>query len=300
MQRKIIYLINPISGTKGKETLLKMIEQKTQALHIPFQILSTSAEGNYAFLQDKINAEQITDIVICGGDGSVNQVASALLNTAVNVGIIPMGSGNGFAFAAKIPKNPAKALDIIFAAKASYIDSFFINGKFSCMLCGLGFDAQVAHDFAKQSKRGLATYMKQTYKNFIKAKPYTFEIINQGTTRFVTEAYFISVANGNQFGNNFIIAPKASMNDGLLDIVVVKKMSKIKMILTLLKHILVGEIDYYKNNNFHKKDILYFQTDQLTINNPSQAPLHIDGDPAITAEILSIEVIPNAFRLLQP
>jgi len=299
MQRKIIYLINPISGTKGKKALLKMIEQKTQAFNIPFQILSTNAEGNYAFLRDKINAEQITDIVICGGDGTVNQVAKALLNIAINVGIIPMGSGNGLAFAAKIPKDPKKALDIIFAARASYIDSFFINGKFSCMLCGLGFDAQVAHDFAKQSKRGLATYMKQTYKNFIKATPYTFEIINQGT-RFTTEAYFISIANGNQFGNNFKIAPKASMNDGLLDIVVVKKMSKIEMIVTLVKHILVGEIDYYKNNSFHKKDILYFQTDQLVINNPSQAPLHIDGDPATTAEILSIEIIPNAFRLLRP
>jgi diacylglycerol kinase (ATP) len=299
MQRKIIYLINPISGTKGKKVLLKMIEQKTQALHIPFQILSTNAEGDYSFLHEKINAEQITDIVICGGDGTVNQVAKALLNTAVNIGIVPMGSGNGLAFAAKIPKDPSKALDIIFAAKASYIDSFFINGKFSCMLCGLGFDAQVAHDFAKQSKRGLATYMKQSYKNFIKATPYTFEIINHGS-HFTTEAYFISIANGNQFGNNFTIAPKASMNDGLLDIVVVKKMSKIKMIVTLVKHILVGEIDYYKNNNFHKKDILYFQTDRLVINNPLQAPLHIDGDPAITAGILSIEVIPNAFRLLQP
>jgi diacylglycerol kinase (ATP) len=299
MQRKIIYLINPISGTKGKEALLKMIEQKTQAFNVPFQILPTNAQGDYSFLLDKISAEQITDIIICGGDGTVNQVAKALLNSAVNIGIIPMGSGNGLAFAAKIPKNPAKALDIIFAAKASYIDSFFINGKFSCMLCGLGFDAQVAHDFAKQPKRGLVTYMKQTYKNFIKATPYTFEIINQGT-RFTTEAYFISIANGNQFGNNFTIAPKASMNDGLLDIVVVKEMSKIKMIVTLVKHILVGEIDYYKNNNFHKKDILYFQTDRLTINNPLQAPLHIDGDPAITAGILSIEVIPNAFRLLRP
>lgn len=299
MQRKIIYLINPISGTKGKALLLKMIEEKTLAQNIPFQILPTNAAGNYSFLQEKIVSEQITDIVICGGDGTVNQVVNSLINIPVNIGIVPMGSGNGLAFAAKIPKSATRALDIIFAGKASFIDSFLLNDTFSCMLCGVGFDAQVAHDFAKQAKRGLLTYMQQSWKNFIKATPYTFEITNQDT-RFTVEAYFISIANGNQFGNNFTIAPKASLGDGLLDVVVVKKMSKLKMVSTLVKHVFAGEIDYFKSSNFHKKDILYFQTDRLTIHNPSKAPLHIDGDPAITAERLTITVIPNAFRLLQP
>jgi diacylglycerol kinase (ATP) len=299
MQRKIIYLINPISGTKGKEALLKMIGQKTQALAIPFQILPTNAAGDYSFLQEKINKEQITDIVICGGDGTVNQVTAALLNTDINIGIIPMGSGNGLAFAAKIFKDPTKALDIIFAGKASYVDSFYINGKFSCMLCGVGFDAQVAHDFAFQTKRGLVTYIKQAFKNFIKAAPYTFEISSHNN-RFTIEAYFISIANGNQFGNNFTIAPRASLSDGLLDIIVVKKANKIKMLFTLIKHIRRGKISHYKDNSFHKESILYFQTDQLTILNPSEAPLHIDGDPAATAKDFSIQIIPKAFRLLQP
>ncbi len=299
MQRKIIYLINPISGSKGKAFLLKMIEEKTRAANILFQILPTNIEANYDFLKEKINTEQITDIVICGGDGTVNQVVNALINTSVNIGIVPMGSGNGLAFAAKIPRGATKALDIIFAGKSAFIDSLLINGRFSCMLSGLGFDAQVAHDFAKQSKRGLLTYMQQSWKNFIKATPHHFEIATPDT-QFTVEAYFISIANGNQFGNNFTIAPKASLNDGLLDIVVVKKMSKLKMVSALIKHIFDGKIDYYKNNNFHKKDILYFQTDRLTIGNPSHAPLHIDGDPAVSSGLLTIEVVPNAFRLLQP
>jgi diacylglycerol kinase (ATP) len=220
MQRKIIYLINPISGTKGKGTLLEMIGQKTQALGIPFQIVPTNAAGDYNFLREKINEEQITDIVICGGDGTVNQVTAALIDTDINIGIVPMGSGNGLAFAAKIPKKTTKALDIIFAGKAAYVDSFYINGIFSCMLCGVGFDAQVAHDFAIQSKRGLMTYIQQAVKNLIKATPYTFEI-NNHDSHFAVDAYFISIANGNQFGNNFTIAPKARLSDGLLDIVVV-------------------------------------------------------------------------------
>jgi diacylglycerol kinase (ATP) len=299
MQRKIIYLINPISGTKGKAFLSQMISERTKAFNISFEILPTNIAGDYSFLKEKIGQDQVTDIVICGGDGTVNRVVNALVNVAVNIGIIPMGSGNGLAFSAKIPKSATKALDIIFTGKAVSIDAISINGTLSCMLCGVGFDAQVAHDFALQSKRGLITYMQQSWWNYIKANPYTFEISNQDT-RFTTEAYFISIANGNQFGNNFTIAPKASLTDGLLDIVVVKKMSKLKMIAALAKHMFAGQIDYYKNSNFHKKDILYFQTDSLTIRNSSKAPLHIDGEPTLTAELLTIRVVPNAFRLLQP
>lgn len=167
------------------------------------------------------------------------------------------------------------------------------------MLCGLGFDAQVAHDFAQQPKRGLATYVKQSVKNFIKAQPYQFDITHKGRT-FSTEAFFISVANSNQFGNNFTIAPKASLHDGLLDIIVVKKMSKARMIWAVLKQIRSGEVGAHEERNFHKKEVLYFQTDNLIIHNHQLAPLHIDGDPATTAKKFKIEILPNAFKLIMP
>lgn len=167
------------------------------------------------------------------------------------------------------------------------------------MLCGVGFDAQVAHDFAMQPNRGLRTYIKQTLKNFIKAEPYLFDITNAGIT-FSSEAYFISIANSNQFGNNFTIAPRASLQDGLLDIIVVKKMSKLKLVWTILKQIRLGEVGVQEDKNFHKKDILYFQTDKLIIHNHQLAPLHIDGDPAETSNKFEIEILPKAFRLIMP
>ncbi len=299
MQRKIIYFINPISGTKNKAAALSTIKKRTTQENIPFEILHTNAGGNYYFLKEKIDAEGITDIVICGGDGTVSQVAASLINEDINIGIIPMGSGNGLALAAKIPKDINKALDIIFTGKGRYIDSFFINETFSCMLCGLGFDAQVAQDFAKEPTRGLGTYIKKTLENFITAKPYTFEIINKGKS-FSTEAFFISIANSNQFGNQFTIAPQASLNDGLLDIVVVKKMSKLRMLLAVTKQVLAGKINEHNEKTFHKKDVLYFQTAQLIIHNLTPAPLHIDGDPANTAKKLIIKIIPDAFKLIQP
>jgi diacylglycerol kinase family enzyme len=189
-------------------------------------------------------------------------------------------------------------MEIIFKGKAEYIDAFYINKHFSCMLCGLGFDAQVAHDFAEQKTRGLSMYVKQTVKNFLSAIPYPF-IIKLNDLEIKTEAFFISIANSNQFGNHVTIAPKASLSDGFLDIVIVKKMSKIRMLYSLLMQIKLGQITNTEKK-YHQKDIFYFQTKQLLIENPKHAPLHIDGEPATTARHFEIKVVEKAFRLLQP
>jgi diacylglycerol kinase (ATP) len=299
MSRKIIYFVNPISGTRGKAALIKKIKEKTTFQNIAFEILPTNAEGNYFFLKEKIRKENITDIVICGGDGTVSQVAGTLVDEDISIGIIPMGSGNGLALTAKIPKHVDKALDIIFTGKAAYIDSFFINGIFSCMLCGLGFDAQVALDFSRQPRRGLATYIKQTLVNFINIRPWSFEIINKGKS-FTASAFFISIANSNQFGNQFTIAPQASLHDGLLDIVVVKKMSKPRFLWAVFQQVRNGKINEYDERTFDKINVLYFQTDKLIIHNLEAAPLHIDGDPTHTSKKFMIEIIPDAFKLIQP
>jgi len=299
MERKLIYLINPISGTKNKEGILDIIRERTEQYNITYEILPTNPAGDYIYLKDKIIAEDITDVIICGGDGTVNQVAQALLGVAVSIGIIPLGSGNGLAFTVKVPANINKALDIVLTGNASFIDAFLINGCFSCLLSGLGFDALVAHDFATEGKRGLATYIKKSFCHFFKVSPYRFEFINKGIA-FSTDAYFISIANGNQFGNHVTIAPKASLSDGLLDIVIVKKMNKIKLVLSALIQTFFGEVMEYEEKNFHSSDVFYFQTDQLVINNPSLAPLHIDGEPAQTSHKLEIEIIKHAFKLIHP
>ncbi|MES1159912.1 MAG: diacylglycerol kinase family protein, partial [Bacteroidota bacterium] len=242
MSRKIIYLINPISGTGGKSSLQELITRKTTAEKIDFSILPTDAQGRYDFLIPAIVKEQVTDIVICGGDGTVSAVAAALKGVPVRIGIIPMGSGNGLAFAAKIPKDPSAALDIIFAGKADYIDGFTINGQFSCMLCGIGFDAKVAHEFARQKRRGLKTYVRVSLANFFTSRPYPFRIRltlpEDKKVVLPVDAFFINIANGDQFGNNVTIAPRASLHDGLLDIVVVKKMWKLPMVFAVIRQVL--------------------------------------------------------------
>jgi len=297
--RKILFFINPISGTRKKLRLEKKIIKKCLEYNIGFELLSTAEDGNYSFLRERVMQDKITDVVICGGDGTLSPVISSLLDIKVNIGIIPTGSGNGLAFTAKIPRSLDKALEIIFKSRTSNVDAFLINGKLSCMLCGIGLDAKVAYDFSLQKKRGLSTYIKQTFKNFLSASPYHFEL-NIQNIKFKVDAFFICIANSNQFGNNFTIAPEASLNDGLLDIIVVKKMSKLRIIWSVFKQMKTGKIITFEEKNFHKKNILYFQSDSLEIINPEMAPLHIDGDHAPTDKKFVIEILPSAFNLIRP
>ncbi len=297
--RRILYLINPVSGTSKKDSVEQLIAQRTEQEKIAFEILHTNATGHYDYLKDKIRNEKVTDVVLVGGDGTVNAVVAALQGVKVNFGILPMGSGNGLAFCAGIPRQPARALDIIFKGSATYVDGFKINNEFSCMLSGLGFDAQVAHDFANTASRGLFTYTQQSLFNYFKAHPYQFEIIINSFS-FYTDAFLICIANSNQFGNNFTIAPKASLNDGLLDIVIVQKMNKARLPFAILKQIRGNNALQQLVEDITSKNILYFQTPNLTIRNLKHAPFHVDGEPRETTEEFNIEVIKDCFKLIQP
>jgi diacylglycerol kinase (ATP) len=299
MARKIIYLINPIAGAKEKLSLKEILVRKTREQNIDFDIVFSNPVGEYRFLVNKVKEEKFTDVVVCGGDGTVNAVVAALKEIKVNIGIIPMGSGNGLAFAAKIPKQIQKALAVIFKGKASFVDGFTINGQFSCMLCGIGFDALVAHKFAKQKKRGMQTYAKVSAINYFKAKPYLFEIEVNGRS-FSTEAFLICIANSNQFGNHVTIAPQASLQDGLLDIVIVNKMSKFTLPFSVIGQLTGMNAVTPFSELPNKKNIMYFQTDTLLIQNRGLAPMHIDGEPRETTEKFRIEIIKDCFLLLQP
>lgn len=297
MLRKIIYLVNPISGTKEKNSLARAITEKTNEQQIPFEILPTVASGDYTFLKNKITEEGITDIIICGGDGSVNQVVHSLASLELRFGIVPMGSGNGLAFAARIPKATLKALDVIFAGHSKRVDAFMVNKQFACMLCGLGLDAAVAHEFAVQPKRGLKTYASLTTRQFFSAKAYNFKFTANNMS-FQSDAYFISIANSNQFGNNFTIAPEAKLSDGLLDVVIVKKTLKPMLLWNVLQQVLTGKTK--KIENSLQAPVIYFQTDKLRIQNADAAPVHIDGEPRETIADLNIKVLPQYFNLIQP
>jgi diacylglycerol kinase (ATP) len=306
VQRKLLYIINPISGTinpisgtRNKVSLQEIIEKETRRAGFQYAIYPSVADGDYSFLYPVIKEEKFTDVIIAGGDGTINQAVNSLRKQEVQFGILPCGSGNGLAFSAGIPKDPVKALRIAFNGKSKLTDGFFINNQFACMLCGLGFDAQVAHDFANSPKRGLTTYVKKTIENFISAKAYPFVLTANGKELHI-EAFFISVANSNQFGNHFTIAPKASLNDGLLDVVIMTKQNKLGVVYQAFKQVFgfnkvqrIGVLD-------EQSSLLYFQTEKLKITNAGGAPLHIDGDPVETMEQMRFAIVKDCFLLIYP
>ncbi len=297
MSRKILFFINPVSGTKNKLVLEKKIIARCEERDIAFQILFTSKEGDYQFLRDKIKEEEITDIVICGGDGSIRPFIAAVLNVEVNLGILPLGSGNGLAMSARIPRSIDKALEVIFNGTSMMADAYTINGEICCHLSGLGFDAKVAHAFAQQRKRGLNTYIMEFVKAFMKVKSYEFEIFLDDQWQKV-KGFCICIANSNQFGNNFKIAPRASICDGLLDIIVAQKTSKVNALFQLLKHISSGKVINASADK--NKTILYYQAKNIKVKNVQHALLHVDGDPVATPEFVEAQILPSAFRLIVP
>ncbi len=295
MTEKVLFFINPISGTRKKNRLPVLIAQTAAHFGCEAELIHTRADGDYTYLAEKIHAEKISRIGICGGDGTVNMVVQSLRNLPVAFGIIPMGSGNGLALSAGIPRNTLKALRIFFEGSPRKVDAFTVNGGFACMLCGVGLDALVAHEFSRQRKRGLITYARLTTKAFFRYKAFPFRV-QANDFSFDTTAYFISVANSNQFGNNVRIAPQASLSDGLLDVVIVKKMARPRLILALINQVFGGKVQSIPNSL--DAPVIYFQAPALTILNPQEAPLHIDGEPRNAATTLDVQILPQAFTLI--
>lgn len=296
MKRSFVILYNPISGTKGKKMLLHWLAEQMKSSGYEFAIYQTDPDGQYDYLIKTIKEDRYTDVIIIGGDGTVNDVVGPLRGLDLRFGIIPMGSGNGLALCAGISKRKEQALDVILNGKAEWIDGFSINNKFACMLCGIGMDADIAHRFAKNKKRGLSTYVKESILQFFRAIPYRFTI-ESPEYGISLQAMFISVANSNQFGNHFTIAPQASLQDGKLDVVVIKKMSKLKLLWKVGQQVLFGKV---QNDISDKEKVLYFQTTQVTLHNPQNARIHIDGDVVPTVDHLVFEILPKAYRLMVP
>lgn len=299
LNRRILFIINPIAGTRSKRHLPVVIEQACRKVEIPFAIVDSPQSGDYSNIRTRIQQEGFTDVGIAGGDGTLSAAIGALRDLPVQFGIIPVGSGNGLARAARIPMNPTKAMSLIIIGRPAPTDGFLVNGRFACMLSGVGFDAAVAAGFAEMGQRGFLNYVRQVIRHFRSAPAYSFQL-EWRDHRLNSHAYFVSVANSNQFGNGFTIAPKASLSDGLLDVVIVKEQSKKRLIPRVIRQV-VGLNRLQEDLSLHKsKKILYLQTDQLIIHNHEQAPLHIDGDPAPTDALIKMEIIPKAFSLIRP
>lgn len=298
MKRRILFLINPISGTGKKRRLNLLIERKMLEARLEHEIRVTDPQGLYAGLRQELQNNEWTDVVVAGGDGSVQAVASLLFGTTVRLGIIPAGSGNGMAYGAGISSNWERALNKIVAGVAYATDGYSVNGVSGCMLMGLGYDARVAAAFVHQRKRGFWRYLQICWSLFFDDKKYRLHI-NLPEASLEGRFFFVSIANSNQFGNRVTIAPKADMQDGKLDLILVSSGSAIRKMFALLYQIIFGKPVDVQDARKQTATVRYVQATRIEIENLDAAPLHVDGEPKQTSERMRIEVLPGAFWLIR-
>ena len=305
MNRKLFYIINPIAGNGSRGSLRKQIEERTRKAGYDFECRDSAIDGNYDLIAHAIQSEGFTDIIIAGGDGTINQVVGALRYLELPFGIIPCGSGNGLARCAGLSTDPQEALDTIFSGSAMRTDGYTVNGNFACELTGLGFDGAVAHAYAQSATRGLNTYIRHAIKQFASAPSYRF-IVRLFGQALSLDAYMITVANANQFGNKVTIAPYASLSDGLLDVVIVKKQHKLPLLWRAYRQLsgqnqpLRGEdIITSLSDKRNQQDIHYWQVSAIEIENLDGAMIHVDGEATSRVEKAKIEIAPSVFQLIR-
>ena len=298
MNRQLLFLINPISGTGKKRRLFELIERTMKANGFEFVIRHTDPSGEYGELKQELVQGVWTDVVVAGGDGSVQAVADLLFGTSVRLGIIPAGSGNGMAYGAGISSNWNRALNQVVQGKAYRTDGYEVNGQRGCMLMGLGYDARVAKAFVHQRKRGFWRYIQICWSLFFKENRYRLRIhtsdgILEGTF------FFVSLANSNQFGNRVTIAPKADMHDGKLDLILVSSGSAVRKTFGLIHQILFGRPVSIAEARQQSSIVRYVQASIVEIENLDLAPLHVDGEPKPTAERMLVRVLPGVFWMVR-
>lgn len=216
---RIQVIINPIAGVKNKEGLADAIVERLSAHHVG--CVYTQGPRHATELAQDAVVDKVDVVAVVGGDGTINEVAQALVGTPVALALLPSGSGNGLARHLRIPLDPLGALAMIHRGRTCCIDTVQINKRTYLCAAGVGFDAEVAWSFSRQGFRGFLSYLYAAFKKYMVYEPQIYTLEIDGEERRV-EAFLIAFANASQFGNGVIIAPQARIDDGYLDAVILK------------------------------------------------------------------------------
>lgn len=287
--KRIAFIINPISGTKNKDRLPSQISRILDPTVWQVEVLFTEYAGHAHELAKQKAQEGYEAVVAVGGDGTVNEVASALRDTQTALGIIPIGSGNGFARHLHIPMRVTQALRLINEAETIACDYGMVDDRPFFCTCGTGFDAYIADRFAKAGKRGLVTYAKQTVQEAFHYQPEQYRLVGEGID-VQTPALLITFANANQWGNDAQIAPHASLQDGQMEIAI---MSRFPMIAAPDMAIRLFTRTMHKSHYVHM-----LHTDRIRLIREKEGPFHFDGDPHTLGCEINIRIVRAGLRVL--
>lgn len=288
--KKILFIVNTNSAKGRKERISRAIESGIDHNLYDVSISYTESADHVINLSKNAVADNTNIIVAVGGDGTVNEVASQMINTNYILGIVPLGSGNGLARHLGIPRNIEKAIDIISKQQTTIIDTGSINGRIFVSIAGIGFDALVAKRFAAGIRRGFLGYFQIIAKEFFKYKLQSYNLVFDNGMEINMKALFVSFANSNQFGYNTKIAPKAKLRDGLLDVCIVKK-PKIWQVPIIASLILLRRVDV-------SSSIKIVKSKNLKVVREQEGVVNIDGEAINFGKELKIKVNPLSLKII--
>lgn len=292
--KKITFIYNPVSGVMGKRMIMSQVEERIDRSQFEIEVVKTAWAG-HATLLARQAVEAGADIVCAvGGDGTMNEVARALIGTRVALAIIPCGSGNGLARHLHIPLDPIRAIELINTATIRQMDYGLINQHPFFCTCGVGFDAFISEKFAKAKLRGPLTYVENVLTNGLKYNPETYDIdiIGEHEEHSTQKAFLIACGNASQYGNNFYITPGASVRDGLLDVTIIKPFTVLDAPQVALQ--LVGGT--VESNHLFST----FRCRNITIHRQKSGVIHYDGDPIMSGPEVHISVVPHGINCVCP
>ena len=288
-KKNIHFIINPISGTGKQKNILHKIEQVIDTEIFDFKIHYTERKNHANQIAQELSKSGPNIIVAIGGDGTVNEVSKALANTDSVLGVIPTGSGNGLARHLNIPSDIEKALRLINTYKVRQIDTCTANGNFFINVSGVGFDGHIAHAFSKSIKRGIKTYIKLIASEWRTYAPKKFEIKINNEVVFRDKALLVSFANGSQYGNNAHISPSSTVDDGQLEICILKPFPTYE-IPSMLIALIRGRLHLHKN-------MINISCSKATIHHEG-AMAHLDGEPVELSELVELKVHPKNLHII--
>lgn len=288
-KKRIVFVVNPISGTQGKKAILKWIDERIDRALFDYSIVKTQYAGHAVEIAAAAAKDNVDIVVAIGGDGTINEIGRSLVHTNTALGIIPCGSGNGLARHLHIPMDAKAAIDLLNTGECTCVDYGKINDMPFFCTCGVGFDAFVSLKFADSGKRGLLTYLENTLHESLTYEPETYEIENEeGTIKY--KAFLIACANASQYGNNAYIAPQASLTDGLMDV-------------TILEPFTVLDVPSLSFQLFNKtidqnSRIKTMRAKKIKIHRTKEGVMHYDGDPVMGGKDIEVELIPHGLNVI--
>ncbi len=291
MKKKIIFIVNPISGHHNKNHFPNLVESSIDKNKYDYTIVFTEYANHATELTMKAIEDGYEYIAAVGGDGTINEVAKCLIGKEQTLVIIPFGSGNGLARHLGLPFKVEKLIkEVINNGKKYKIDTATMNGVPFISLAGIGFDAMIADYFAKDENRGFLTYAKlitEKYPNY-RQKEYT--LIMDDKTTIECKPFFVTFANSSQFGYNAEISPKASVQDGFLDVCIFKKPNILEVPI-VATYFLAKQID---KSNF----IDIYKAKKIQVFRKVDEVANVDGEPVEMSKDIIVEIKPLSLNIL--